>query len=125
MKIRMLASVFPLVLVIASVALAQPKDEHKLVQFQMAILKKGPQWDSTKPEDRNSILKQHLGNVIELLNSGKAVIAGPFGDETHATGIFVFRTASADEAKSLLDADPGVKAGLLIGELHPWWSEDI
>ena len=96
-----------------------------MVQFHMAILKKGPQWDTTKEAERNSILKQHVGNVIKLLNSGKAVIAGPFGDDTRLAGLFIFRAASAEEAQSLLDTDPGVKAGLMVGEMHPWWSEDI
>jgi uncharacterized protein YciI len=106
-------------------ALAQQKEEHKLVQFQMAILKKGPQWDSTKEADRNSILKQHFGNVISLLDSGKAVIAGPFHDETDLGGIFILRSTSTEEAKTWVDADPAVKAGLLVSEMHPWWSEDI
>lgn len=99
--------------------------EHKLVQFQMAIMKKGPKWDATKLDDRNAILQQHLANVLSLLDSGKAVVAGPFGDDTDLAGIFILRAASIDEAKSWIDADPAVKAGLMIGEMHPWWSEDI
>jgi len=96
-----------------------------MVQFHMAILKKGPQWDATKEADRMTILKQHLANVIELLNSGKAVIAGPLGSETDLAGIFVLRAATAEEAKAMVDADPAVKAGLMLSEMHPWWSQDI
>lgn len=125
MKTRMLAIAFPLTLIFASASMAQPKEENKLVQFHMAILKKGPQWDATKEADRMTILKQHLANVIELLNSGKAVIAGPLGSETDLAGIFVIRAATAEEAKAMVDADPAVKAGLMVGEMHPWWSEDI
>jgi uncharacterized protein YciI len=108
-------------------AQAQPKEKtaHKLVQFQMAIMKKGPKWETTKAEDRNAIRQQHLANVVSLLDSGRAVIAGPFGDDTDLAGIFILRAASADEAKSWIDADPAVKAGLMVGEMHPWWSEDI
>ena len=91
----------------------------------MAILKKGPAWDSTKVEDRNSILQQHLKNVLALLDSGKVIIAGPFNDSSDVAGLFIFRTTSADEAKALVDTDPGVKAGLMVAEMHPWWSEDI
>ena len=91
----------------------------------MAILKKGPAWNSTKAEDRSSILKQHLKNVLAMLDSGKLVIAGPFDDGSDVAGLFIFRTASAEDAKALVDADPGVKAGLMVAEMHPWWSEDI
>jgi uncharacterized protein YciI len=111
-------------LLIASFAHAQPA-EHKLVQFQMAILKKGPAWETTKVEERNTTFQKHLANVIALLDSGKAIIAGPFNDETDLAGIFIFRAASTDEAKAWVDADPAVKAGLITAEMHPWWSEDI
>jgi uncharacterized protein YciI len=99
--------------------------EHKMIQFQMAILKKGPKWDTTGETERNQILHQHLRNVIALLQSGKAAAAGPFGDGSDLAGIFILRAASNEEAKAWVDADPAVKAGLMIGELHPWLSEDI
>jgi|SRR5436190_6438945 len=114
-----------LFLLLSTSALAQQKEEHKLVQFQMAILKKGPQWDSTKEVDRNSIFKRHFANVISLLDSGKAIVAGPFQDESDLAGIYILRSASTEEAKTWVDADPAVKAGLLVFEMHPWWSEDI
>src|SRR6266571_1558399 len=115
------------VVLISIVSLLSPSlaQEHKLVQFQMALMKKGPKWDTTKADVRNAILQQHLANVLSLLDSGKAVIAGPFGDDADVAGIFILRAASTDEAKSWIDADPAVRAGLLIGEMHPWWSEDI
>jgi len=106
---------------------AQQKEEpkSKLVQFQMAIMKKGPKWDSTKVEERNSILQQHIGNVVTLLDSGRAIIAGPFTDDTEIAGIFILRASSTAEAKAWVDVDPAVKAGLRVAEMHPWWSEDI
>jgi uncharacterized protein YciI len=99
--------------------------EHKMVQFQMAILKKGPKWDATGETERNQILHQHLRNVIALLQSGKAVAAGPFGDHSDLAGIFILRAASAEEAKTWVAADPAVKAELMVAEMHPWLSEDI
>ena len=96
-----------------------------MVQFQMAIMKKGPKWSSTTEAERNQILHQHLRNVIALLQSGKAVAAGPFGDDTDLGGIFILRAASTEEAKTWVDADPAVQAQLLVGEIHPWFSEDI
>ncbi len=115
------------VVLISTVGLLSPTfgQEHKLVQFQMAIMKKGPKWATIKADERNAILRQHLANVVSLLDSGKVVIAGPFGDDTDLAGIFILRAASSDEAKSWIDADPAVEAGLMIGEMHPWWSEDI
>ena len=58
-------SLWPTGLMAQSQQAATP--ESKLIQFQMAILKKGPQWDGTKEADRNSILKEHFGSAVALL----------------------------------------------------------
>jgi uncharacterized protein len=124
MKNRIIALAALSLLIMASLSYAQQTDEHKMVQFQMAILKMGPKWDATKEAERNAILKLHLENVVSMLNSGKALIAGPLGDDTGLAGIFILRP-EAPEAKTLVDNDPAVKAGLFVAEMHPWWSEDI
>src|SRR5438132_1998896 len=113
-----------LILVLTSFSIAQ-EPQHKLVQFQMAIMKKGPEWVSNKEQERKQIRQQHLANVLSLLESGKAVITGPFGDDTDLAGIFILRASSTAEAKSWVDADPAAKSGLMVPEMHPWWSEDI
>ena len=114
-------------LIFASVTFAQEKKEPppRLIQFHMALLKKGPKWTGAQTPETQKILHQHLINVLALLNSGKAVAAGPFGDGTDLGGILILRASSAEEAKTWVDADPAVKAGLFVPEMHPWWSEDI
>ena len=124
---RAYALVIVCFLIAVPVSLAQEKKEpkSKLVQFQMALLKKGPKWTGTQTPESQKILHQHLVNMLALLDSGKAVIAGPFGDDTDFTGILVLRASSAEEAKTWVDNNPAVKAGLYVAEMHPWWSEDI
>jgi uncharacterized protein YciI len=114
-------------LIAIPLTLAQQKEDpkFKLVQFQMALLKKGPKWTGAQTPETQRILQQHLANVLSMLDSGKAVIAGPLGDDTDLAGIFILRASSADEAKTWVDSDPAVKAGLFAAEIHPWWSEDI
>jgi uncharacterized protein YciI len=97
----------------------------KLIEFQMAILKRGPKWSANPGKDAPAIQKQHVDYLQSLLSSGKAVIAGPIKDESTLVGVYVFRAKSADEAKNWVDADPAVAAGHIIYELHPWWSEDV
>jgi len=121
---KTVAALGVLILVLTSFSIAQ-EPQHRLVQFQMAIMKKGPEWVSTKEPERNQIRQQHLANVLSLLDSGKAVITGPFDDDTDLAGIFILRASSTAEAKSWVDADPAVKAGLMVPEMHPWWSEDV
>jgi len=99
--------------------------ENKLVQFHMAVVKKGPNWTDAKTGKVQKVRRQHRSYVKSLVGSGKAVIAGPFGDESEIRGIYIFRAANADEAKSWADADPAAKAGHHVNEMLPWWSEDI
>jgi uncharacterized protein YciI len=104
---------------------AQEKKEpqNKMTEFHMALLKRGPKWSAKgmSPE----VQKGHMTHVMSLLDSGKAVIAGPMGDESDLVGIYVLRAKSADEAKSWADSDPAVQAGDLMAEMHPWWSEEV
>ena len=96
--------------------------ESKLIQFQMAILKRGPK--SSVPPD-NALHKKHVDYAQSLLSSGKAVIAGPFTDDSDFAGVYIFRTQSADEAKAWAMADPLVVEQLVVPDLHPWWAEDV
>ena len=121
MRIR-IPAITLLILLLSSLSFAQ---ENKLVQFHMAIVKKGPNWTDPKTGAAQKVLQEHVSYVMSLLGSGKAVAAGPFGDEEGIQGIFIYRAANADEAKSWADADPAAKAGHHSNELHPWWSEDI
>lgn len=114
-------------LITVPLTMAQPKQEphSKLVKFHMAIVRKGPKWNDAKTPEVAQIHQQHFEYVMSVLNSGKAVIAGPLGDDTGILGIFIFRAQSAEEARTLSDEDPAVKAGFHSNEMHPWWSDNI
>ena len=113
-----------LLLAISPAVLSQ-EPAHKLVEFQMALLKHGPKWTATETPETKRIHEEHVNYVMSLLDSGKATIAGPFTDDGDIGGVFVFRAKSAAEAKAWVEADPSVAAGLYVAEMHPWWSEDI
>jgi uncharacterized protein YciI len=103
----------------------KPEPEHKLVEFHMALLKHGPKWTAEENADTKRLHQQHVEYVMSLLDSGKAIIAGPFTDNGEIDGVFVFRAKSAAEAKAWAEADPSVASGFRVAEMHPWWSEDI
>jgi uncharacterized protein YciI len=110
---------------VPAIARAQDKKEpeSKLIQFHMALLKHGPNYS---PKGMSEDLRSaHVANVMSLLESGKAVIAGPLGDDSDIAGIFILRAASAEEARGWAEKDPAVKAGYFVAEMHPWWSEDV
>lgn len=115
-----------LLVALSSGAPAQQKTEpqFKLVQFYLALIKKGPNW--TADENANKHLnEQHFAYVSSLLDSGKAVAAGPFKDKGDILGVFILRAKNLEEAKAWAEGDPTVTAGLKRAEVHPWWSEDV
>lgn len=120
---RSLLAVF--VVAISAIAPAQEKKEpaFKLIEFHMALLKHGPKYSASGMS--KDLKSAHVANVMSLLDSGKLVIAGPLGDNSDISGIFVFRAKSAEEARAWAESDPAVKAGFFVAEMHPWWSEDV
>jgi uncharacterized protein YciI len=104
---------------------AKTEPENKLVQFHMALLKRGPKWTAAENAETKRLHQEHVSYVVSLLDSGKAVLAGPFNDGSEIDGVFIFRAASAEEAKAWAEADPSVASGFRVAEMHPWWSEDI
>ena len=110
---------------LAVLAPAQEKTEpqHKMIEFHMALLKRGPKYDSAGMA--KDLQAGHIATVMSLLESGKAVIAGPLGDDSDIAGVVVFRAKSAEEARAWAEADPAVKVGFFVAEMHPWWSEDV
>lgn len=102
----------------------KPDPQFKLIEFQMALLKRGPK--PPPPNWRVSPLRRrHVAYLASLLTTGKAVIAGPVNDDPELKGVIIFRAKSAGEARAWIMADPAVLAQHFTVELHPWWSEDV
>ena len=111
-------------------ALSQQKPEaknepHKLLEFHMALMKRGPKWTAAENQETKRVHQQHLDYVTSLFDSGKAILAGRVTDGGEIDAVFIFRASSAAEAKTWAEADPKVVAGYRVTEMHSWWSEDI
>lgn len=123
---RSIAIISVLLLAASSVTVAQQKSEpeFKLVEFHMALFKRGPQW-SGEAARMQEIHGQHFAYFSDLVESGKAVIGGPLRDHAEFYGLYVLRAATANEARALAEADPTVKSGHFALEMHPWLSEEV
>src|SRR6185436_2508919 len=91
-----------------------------LTTAYIGFLKRGPTWTPEKTAATEELQKAHMANIHRLADMKKLVVAGPFGDDGTLRGIFVFKVASLEEARTLTETDPAVKAGRLALELHPW-----
>jgi uncharacterized protein YciI len=93
--------------------------EPKFTTAYLAFLTRGDKWTPERTPETEAIQKAHLANIQRLADEKKLVVAGPFGDNGRLRGIFIFKVASIDEARSLAATDPAVQAGRLALEIHP------
>jgi uncharacterized protein YciI len=112
---------------VSSSAPAQEKNEpeNKLIEFHMALLKRGAKWTGDATAHARTTETEQKQYAALLIESGKAVIAGRLTDDSEIRGVYVLRAKSAEEAKEWAETSPAVKAGYLTVEMHPWWSEDV
>ena len=99
--------------------------ESKMIQFQLALMKRGPKWSNEPSRERAQMRQRHLTHLRSMLEANKLMIAGAIRDDNELIEVHIFRTTSAEEATAWLNEDPAVAAGFLVHELHPWWSEDV
>lgn len=90
-------------------------------QYYLVLLNRGPNRDQDSLE-ATQIQEGHMANINRLAEVGKILVAGPMGDDTDLRGIFIFDCETQAEVDSLLQTDPAIAAGRLVGEVHPWWT---
>jgi len=97
------------------------KDTTLMQQYFIAFLKSGPN-RSQSEEEASKLQSAHLAHLGKMYELGYADISGPFGDDGEIRGITIYNVPTYEMADSLANADPMVKAGRLVIELHPWWA---
>ncbi len=97
------------------------KDTVIMQQYFIAFLKSGPN-RSQGEEEANKLQEAHLAHLGKMYEMGYADISGPFGDDGDIRGITIYNVPTLKMADSLANADPAVKAGRLVIEVHPWWA---
>jgi uncharacterized protein YciI len=101
------------------------EDDESLVPKDMTtyfhgLLLRGSKWSPEETDETERVQEAHLAHIRRMFEDGDLVIAGPFTDDGDIRGVFIFRTGTIEEAQALAAADPAVKSGRLIVEIHPW-----
>jgi uncharacterized protein YciI len=64
---------------------------------------------------------EHFAHLQALAKSGSLILAGrTLNTDATAFGIVIFRASSDEEARSIVDADPAVRHGVMRAELFPY-----
>jgi uncharacterized protein len=113
-------------LLVAFAAAAQGPDVGpggwEMTTYYVGFLYRGARWTPGETPESRKLQEEHMANIRRMGEAGKLVIAGPFTDDGELRGLYVFRVASAEEARALVESDPAVKAGRLRFEIHPWYA---
>jgi hypothetical protein len=86
----------------------------KTKPYCIVILKSGPKRDAS---DVQKIVWEHGRRNFQLRAEGKLAIVCPVADGSEVNGIGIFNT-DLEEAKRIMEGDPGVKAGVFVYEAH-------
>jgi len=96
-------------------------DDYGMKKFVLVILKTGSNIDDDKTK-KDSCFAGHMTNINKLVEDKKLIVAGPIGenDKTYR-GLFILDVPTLEEAATLLQTDPAIKAKYLEPELYIWY----
>lgn len=96
-------------------------DDYGMKSYVFVILKTGS-YNPQEKEIRDSLFAGHMKNINRLVEEKKLIVAGPFGkNDLQYRGLFILNAKDIEEARSLVNTDPAVKANIFDVELIPWY----
>lgn len=105
----------------AELAKTYEADDYGMKSFVLVILKSGTNTE-TNADKKSSAFKGHMANINRLVEDKKLIVAGPLGkNDNNYRGIFILDVKSIEEAETLLQTDPAIKASYLQPELYNWY----
>jgi uncharacterized protein YciI len=107
-----------------SIAAENEPQQKQTKAMYLVIYRPGPAWLVGKSVLEQP-LKEHGKYMLSLYIKGSMKLAGPLTDD--AGGAVLLAVADESEAKAIVAADPAVKSGIFVYEMHPWklqpWDE--
>src|SRR5262249_23365374 len=85
--------------------------------YFIELISPGPKWNKSKSRDDQTGMagpRAYMGSLFD----GPMIIGGPFVDTVG--GLAVLKVGTADEARKIADADPGVRGGILKYDIRQW-----
>jgi uncharacterized protein YciI len=98
--------------------------EYTMTTYFLVLLKMAPSAPAASAADAAANQKAHVAYLQALAEQGPLMAAGPLEDKGEIGGIVILKTDSLEQAKTLADADPGVKAGRFVTEVVPFMAPE-
>jgi uncharacterized protein YciI len=86
--------------------------------FLVVVHRSGPEWDASKPMEKQSDWPAHAAFMDELVKSGFIVLGGPLADEHRV--VHAVEAESEDAVRATLARDPWSETHLHVETIEPW-----
>jgi uncharacterized protein YciI len=86
--------------------------------FHVVLFRSGPEWDASKPLEKQSGWDEHARFMDGLVDDGVIVLGGPLADEHRV--VHAVEAESEAEARAILARDPWSETHLRVGAVEPW-----
>lgn len=98
-----------------------PNIKMTMAMHHLVLLKKGEKWTAQTSPELQQLQLEHLWSIRRRLDDKTYMAAGPLAGSDTLAGLLVIAAAAPEEAKTIAESDPMVKAKHLAVELHPWY----
>jgi uncharacterized protein YciI len=89
-------------------------------RYIVGFFRRAPDRPTVSKAEAERIQEGHMSHLRRLAESGAAIVAGPFEEDTSLRGMLVFNFASMERARELTRNDPAILEGRLTLELLTW-----
>ena len=95
----------------------------ELERFSFVLLRRGPRAEEFSEEELEGLQTAHLDHLAEMHRLGVMAVAGPFSEQPDETlRGFCLYTVDLEEARTLAESDPSVRAGRIAVDVFNWWT---
>jgi uncharacterized protein YciI len=95
----------------------RPDIPRNLKPYFLCLLRRGQHWNVTQGHE--DLMPQYLAWLRREMEARRMIFAGPVTDEGDLIAVAVIEAPTVQEARALVDSNPGIKSGHFVTELHP------
>jgi hypothetical protein len=90
--------------------------------YQLVLLIRGANPPDLDDAASESLQRQHLGHFAKMRKAGYMAVAGPIDGDDDIAGISIYTVRSVEEARTLAEDDPAVRAGRFEVRAMTWYT---
>ncbi|WP_127819787.1 YciI family protein [Microbacterium sp. CPCC 204701] len=91
-----------------------------MTEWLYRIVPARPEMVTAPTQEERDTSTAHFEYLVDLRDRGILILAGRTQEAGDAFGIVIFEADDENEARAVMDGDPGVSGGVFAATLHPY-----